>query len=418
MKDYFEKIKSKSFDDIMYIVWGIYISTTFLDIVALFFSSEILKLGLKSIRYICYIIYAIKIIYDWKKGEKITLPIIGVGILSVMILIFTHNSNILLTFLILIALRKEDFNKLINITLKIFITYFFIVVSLSIFDIIPNWEFSRGIIPRYALGFIYATDAIGTYLVIILMYFYIRNSKATYIELIILETINIFIFEYTNGRASFLLISMILIIQLLCKCKFMDKFLNTPFVQKILKLVCYTLPTLLFITFHILICMYAINNNLANKVNKALSDRVKYTYQAYRNYDVNLFGSDIDWKGYGGYGYTNLDEIEEFEYNFVDNSYAVIVFNYGIIFATIVLIGYTYILIINYEKKNYNLIFTIFFVLIWSFIEQYIIEIGKNVFVLAFIPLLQIQPINWLNYDNVVAKIKNNNKKEECNENK
>ena len=414
MEKYFEKFKKYSFDDLMYIIWGVYISTTFLDIVAIFFANEICQLCLKTIRYICYAICIIRAFYDWKNGEKITLPIIAIGILSIIIGITSHNQNIFLTLLILIALRRLDFDKLINIALKIFISYFFIVVSLSILKIIPNWEFSRGTLPRYALGFIYATDAIGTYLVIILMYFYVKNSNATYIELIILETINIFIFEYTNGRASFLLISMILFIQLMSKFEFIRRLFYNEIIQKILKLACYTLPLFLFITFHILVCMYSINNNLANKVNKVLSDRIKYTYQAYRTYDVTLFGSNIEWKGYGGYKYTNLDEIEEFEYNFVDNSYARMVFDYGIIFSCLILIGYSFILIENCKKKNYKLVFTIFFVLVWSFIEQYIIDIGKNVFVLAFIPIIQMFPINSFNYNRVRLKI--NNKKEEQNE--
>ena len=102
---------------------------------------------------------------------------------------------------------------------------------------------------------------------------------------------------------------------------------------------------------------------------------------------------------------------EEFEYNFVDNSYARIVFDYGIIFSCLILIGYSFILIENCKKKNYKLVFTIFFVLGWSFIEQYIVDIGKNVFVLAFIPIIQMFPINRFNYNRVRLKI--NNKKEE-----
>jgi len=416
LKKYLKKINEATLDDIMYVVWGIYIITTFLNTVSVFFQSEVLQLVLKVVRYLCYIISTIKIVADWKKGLNVTIPMIVISILSLIILLVTSNRNIFLTFLILIALRNLQFNKLISIALKLFLLMFFIVVSLAILKIIPNWEFSRGTLPRYALGFSYATDAIGTYLIVILMYFYIRNSKATYIELIVLETINILIFDYTNGRASFLLISVILFTQLLSKFNWVKEIFYSKIIQKIVKLSCYTLPIVLFVLFHMFICLYSMNNTIANKVNKILSDRIKYTYQTYRTNEVQLFGSNIEWNGWGGYGYTNLDEIEEFEYNFVDSSYARILFDYGLIFSCLVLVGYTTILIKNYNRKNYKLVLTIFFVLIWSFIEQYIIDLGKNVFVIAFIPILEMIPINCLNYNNVKLTLKKIKKKEEKDE--
>ena len=149
---------------------------------------------------------------------------------------------------------------------------------------------------------------------------------------------------------------------------------------------------------HILVIMYANNNVIANKANKLISDRIKLTYQAYRNYDVNLFGNNIKWQGWGGYGYIEQEESEDFTYNFVDNSYARLVLDYGIVLSCIVICAYREVLIRNYNNKNYWLVFTIIFILIWAFIEQHIINIGRNVFVLSFIPLLQLGEIKrWNN---------------------
>ena len=119
--------------------------------------------------------------------------------------------------------------------------------------------------------------------------------------------------------------------------------------------------------------------------------------------EVILNGTVLD-----GYGYANLDEIEDFEYNFVDSSYPKIIFDFGLIFSCIILLGYRAILVENYNKKNYWLVLTIFFVLAWSFVEQYIVNIGKNVFALALIPLLEIGKINKLNYENLKNRAKNN----------
>lgn len=401
MKLFFDKVKKLTLENLIYMCWAVYIFASFLNIVGIFFASEKWQFVLKIVRYICYIVFFIKIYFDWKKGEKVTFAIIGATLITIAIAFFAKNRSAFFILLILIALRKMDFDKLIKIAFKIFLVSFLVTISLAMLGIIPNWEFSRGMTPRYSLGFIYATDAIGMYLVIILMFFYTKRKNSTKTELLILEVINVFMYSYTNGRVSFILISTILFLQFLSRFQFIKDIFYNNFVQKCLKMICYTLPVVLFIGLHLLVVMYASNNFVANKVNKILSNRVKLTYQAYRNYEMKPFGEKINWNGWGGYGYKEQNNEEEFTYNFLDSSYASIVFDYGLVLSCIVILGYRKILITNYKDKNYWLVITIIFVLLWSFIEQHIINLGKNVFVLTFIPLLEIGTINRLSYDNL-----------------
>lgn len=399
MKLFFDKVKKLTLENLIYMCWAVYIFASFLNIVGIFFASEKWQFVLKIVRYICYIVFSMKIYFDWKKGEKVTFAIIGATLITIAIAIFAKNRSVFFILLILVALRKMDFDKLIKIAFKIFLVSFLVTISLAMLGIIPNWEFSRGMTPRYSLGFIYATDAIGMYLVIILMFFYTKRKNSTKTELLILEVINVFMYSYTNGRVSFILISTILFLQFLSRFQFIKDIFYNNFVQKCLKMICYTLPVVLFIGLHLLVVMYASNNFVANKVNKILSNRVKLTYQAYRNYEMKPFGEKINWNGWGGYGYKEQNNEEEFTYNFLDSSYASIVFDYGLVLSCIVILGYRKILITNYKDKNYWLVITIIFVLLWSFIEQHIINLGKNVFVLTFIPLLEIGTINRLSYD-------------------
>ena len=408
MKKYIDSIKKINIENLTYIFWGIYIFMCFLNTVGIIFINDKCQLILKLVRYVCYIEFFAKIIYDWRHGEKITISIIFMAIVSLAIAIIANNNSVLFTLLVLIGLRKLEFDRLIKITLKIFAISFIIVIFSSLIGIIPNWTFSRGDTPRYALGFIYATDAIGMYLVIILMYFYTKRNNVVVSELLLLEAINVFIYNYTDGRVSFILISLLLLIQYLSGFTFARNVFFKPIVQKGLKMVCHTLPIILFLGLHFLIFMYANNNFIANKTNDVLSNRIKYTYNAYKKYDINLFGNDIDWNGWGAYGYkeTTVSD-EDFKYNFIDSSYASIVFDYGLVFSCIVLLGYRKILVDNLEKKNYWLVLVIIFVLLWSFIEQYIVNLGKNVFVLALIPLLELGEIKTFNYQNLKKLTKN-----------
>lgn len=397
MKLFIDKTKKISLDDLTYFSWEIYITTCFLNVIGVIYASEICQLILKISRYTCYMIFLIKIFHDFKKGSKITISIIIAVFLAFIVVASSKNRSIIFLVLIFIALRNMDFDKLIKISFKIFMALFLVVISFAMIGILPNWEFSRGNTTRYALGFIYATDAIGMYLVTILMFFYIKKDHSTKTELLILETINVFMYSYTNGRVSFFLISFVLFIQFISRFNITKKIFYKDYIQKGLELVCNTLPIILFLGIHILVIMYANNNVIANKANKLISDRIKLTYQAYRNYDVNMFGNDIKWQGWGGYGYIEQEESEEFTYNFVDSSYARLVLDYGVVLSCIVICAYREVLIRNYNNKNYWLVFTIIFILIWSFIEQYIINLGRNVFVLSFIPLLEMGKIKRLN---------------------
>ncbi len=395
-------IKSDSF---MYVFFGIYMMILLINNTSLFLSNDILLVCMKIIRYICYIVFGIRIIIDWKNGSNITLTIILLTILSILIFLVAHNKNVFLLLIFLISLRKLDFDKLIKITFNIFIFIFLITISLSLMGIIPDWIFYRGSIVRHSLGFVYATDAIGIYLSIIIMYFYIRKSKATYIELMILETINIFLYKFTDGRLSFILVSIILGIMLLSKFKFVKKLYNYFMNKKVFKILCCTLPIILFLMFNFITLLYTNNNSFAIRVNELLSNRLKYTSEAYKEYGVTLFGEQIEWNGWGGHGYIDTDEMESFNYNYVDSSYARVMLDYGIVFCSIVLLGYTFTLTHNYDKNKW-LIFSLLFICIWSFVEQHLVNIGRNIFVISLLPLIEIGNIKLLSYTSIKNKIR------------
>ena len=392
MNQYLEKIKKIEFNNLMYVFWGIYVLANFLGMVGIIYANDICQITLKIIRYICYLVFAIKVYFDWREDKIISISFIVIFILAVMITIFAKNNGVICTIIILTALRKLDFDRLIKIALKIFSVAFCTTVGFTLLKIIPNWEFSRGTLTRYSLGFDYAATGVSVYLVTIMMYFYIRKNKATYMELIVLELINLFVYRYTDGRLGFVLITAILFIQLLSKFEFIRNIFNSNLTQKLLKIICHTLPIILFILFHLLVVMYANNNVIANKVNRKLSNRVKLTYQAYRNYDIKLFGDDIKWYSWAGYGYLGVEE--DFTYNLVDSAYSRIIFDYGLIFSALLILGYREILIKHYNDKNYWLLFVILFVLIWSFLEPIILNLGRNMFVLALMPLIDIRQID------------------------
>lgn len=407
-----KKTLRKIIDNYIYIFFGIYIITLFMNNTTFFLVNDIVKRSIKIIRYSIYLVFALKILCDWKKGDSVTIPMVVSVILSGVIFICSKNIDIAILVLTIIALRNCEFDKLIKLTFKIFIIMFFITVSLSLLKVIPDWTYSRDNLIRHSLGFYYPTITIGLYLSIILMYCYIKKSNSNYIELLTLETINVFLYSYTDGRLSFILITAILIIMAISKLKIFKMIFKTKVSQQILKVAVYILPVFLCLLTFTLAYMYSNQNVVAEELDTMLSRRLKYTSKAFDNYPVTLFGKDIKWNGWGGYGYVEDNNFEKMEYNYVDISYARVLFDYGIIAEILILYAYTKILSTNYKQKNYWMCIILFFVLIWAFVEPYIVYMGKNIFVLAFGTIINSgKKIKVLDYKYLKGRIKKENDK-------
>lgn len=63
-------------------------------------------------------------------------------------------------------------------------------------------------------------------------------------------------------------------------------------------------------------------------------------------------------------------------------------FDDGVILLGLVIAVYTIVLVREFKKENYWEVAVLFFVLIWAFIEPYLIGIEKNIFVLILVPFL------------------------------
>lgn len=413
-----KRIKHITIEQVIYLIFGIYFFATMLDYTVIPEFSPLIDKFFKLVKYSCCLIFLGKAYIDIKRSGKISLSIMIFATLSFLSFIFSHNRNLFLFFCALTGLRKMNTTRLIKIAYYISITLFLLTISLSLLGAIPNWTFARAAITRNALGFIFATDCIGIYLSIILMYFYLRRSDAKIFDVILFEVLNIFLYKATDGRLSFILITILLAILA------MDKFLRLAYtrlknqhastiahlkqqiqqkiipkkhhLQTAIKVICYILPAILFIAFNTLTVAYIHDPHSMRKIDRLFSSRLKYTAQAYENYQIPIFGKDIVWQGWGGYGYADEVNVDNFEYNFVDSSYARLIFDFGIIYTLVILAAYTYCLTYYLKKKDYWSLTIIIFILIWSFIEPFMINITRNPLALLLMPTLELGPSLYL----------------------
>lgn len=393
-------------DSFLYIVTCIYMITLLLGNVVYYFTTPAFEITIKCIRIICYIIFGFSIIRNWKNGESISVGMVVFAILSCVIAFFSKNKDLIFLFVFCFAVKKLSFKKIITYTLIIYIIIFLTIVNLALLRIIPDWIFYRGDTQRHSLGFYYSTIAIGIYLSCTLMYFYVRKSKATVMELLLFEIINFFLYKYTDGRLSFILISIILFMMLILKIPQIRQIFKLQRMQVLLEYIGYILPISLFLIVIFATYLYSKGNPIGIAINKILSGRLLYTKNAFQQYGITLFGQPIDWRGWGGFGYVNTENMSGFIYNYVDISYVRILFDYGIIPTIIILLVYTVALVKSVKEKNYWIFTALVFVCIWSSIEPYLFNVGKNIFILSFVPIFNIGTIRQLDYNCIKSKFK------------
>lgn len=383
-----EKVKN-----ITLYVFIVYIINALMEITVFNSISGLCQKSIIILRYLCYLLFVLKVVYDIFAERKISAVVLGLVAISGVVVLVTDHMRLGAVILVITAMKNIDIDKAIKYVMFALSVFFAIVVILSLVGVIPDWQHQRGDVTRHALGFHYPTDAYSIFLTIVMMYIYSFKKNLSYIVLGTLTALNVALFYLTDGRLSFALTTVVLLFGF--GCRVFEKF-KKPIpkgLRKAIKIVCICLPILLTVTAFIAIALYSSGTGLGSKLNSILSDRLLYSSNAIKNYPISLFGTKVEWFGWGGFGFTELPE--NFNYNFVDISFVRMLFDYGIIMSVVIIAGYTLLLKDLCKKGDYVTVFLIVTVLLWSFVEPYIFSLSRNIFVLLFVPYLKYGAINF-----------------------
>lgn len=376
MNKLFNKIEK-----LYYALFIVFLITSLLDIVSIT-SNPIFSMILKCIRYLCYLYFGFIFI---KNIKKITFVEVFLLLISLIVGYISGNKFLVISIFIIMSVRHYDLKKVFKLSFFTMLMFFAVVTILSQIKIIPDWIFERQSVVRHSLGFIYPTDCFSFFLVIVLLYFVAYDKEYSIWFMLLFELLNIILYIYTDGRLSFYLINLVLIIMLLLKSNKIYSIFQNIFKFRLIKIIVCLIPFIFFTGFMIVVSSYGKELDYADKVDSVLSGRVRLTYEAFKEHNVTIFGEKIDWYGFGGYGYNNtLTNDAKYEYNFVDSSYPRVLLDYGIVFAVIIFVGYSFILLHYMNNNNIVMVFVFIIVLVWSLIESSIIGIPRNMLVLTF----------------------------------
>lgn len=361
----------------------------------------------KILRYSCYLFWFLLILNNIVK-RKMQIFNVALLLTGCAILFCTRERVIILLLLLLIAYSEYDVKKMIKINMIISITILILVVGLSIVGVFPNWAFERTSTEfRYSFGYAYTTYLPSDLLAILISLIYLYKEKIKYIFIAGLFIANLLAFHYTDTRASFILSSLLLLYIFLKKIgkKEIDKIkCNTLIIDKC-KYVFLFAPMFILLLTLLTAIMFGNSNKFAVALNRILSGRLYYSYQALMEYDIKLFGNKIEWIGYGSVNY--LSEVTR-EYNFVDNSYLRSLLDQGVIFTIIILLMFGWIL--YNKRRSLTESIVVLAVLAWLFIEPQMLKIDRNILLILLIPYCIKGNIIDDKIKNIYLKYKKRNK--------
>lgn len=282
--------------------------------------------------------------------------------------------KIAVTFFIIFSSRKIDFRMIGRECAIITAVLLMCVIIFSKVGVVMDYVSNGEGRVRHYLGFRYCLYP-STYLFnVTALCVYLKKHSIKYIELIVLLVSNYWMYLQTVSRLTFYSAVALLFLSLLIKIKPLKKRRR----YAIFFPICFSF--IFFFVFSYFICWnYSMYNPFLKALNNVLGGRLQYANTSLHKFGIGLFGSDVQWNGWGLSNSGKL-EADASTYLYVDNFYINIIQKYGIAFSFSFISLLTIMLCIAYKKKDYYLIIIMLFIGMHGLIDDAILYLPYNTF--------------------------------------
>lgn len=337
------------------------------------------------VNYAALTLLVIKIyIFDqfrWPEYIAITL-VLGLAFLSWK---NTQINSVMIMTGFICGARGINFEKIVRHYFNVNLTLLLLTALYSLLGIISNLVFFRGDIYRYSLGIDYSTDLSAYVFYLCLAYCYLNYRKMNWQKWLALVGIDIVMYLITNTRVDAFLILMIIPVMLIT---------SSPINSKIKKFIVssfWYLNIILPYAFVLLTYYFTFNRPWMVKLNRVLSGRLTYGEEGFARYGVTLFGRKIIEHGWGGAKGLHMMRNNPFGYFYIDSSFVRLMIVNGLIIGVIAFVVLIWISIRETVRHNYMLPAIMFLVVLSSLIDQHLLEITYDPFLLSLLAVVPLK---------------------------
>lgn len=281
------------------------------------------------------------------------------GLAIVVLLGYIVNRNesatIAVGYLLIFASREMDYKKVLRLAIVNTIVGIFCIYFLAMRGYIAYATWREGEYLRHAFGFTYPLVIPAYLLNIGIMTFVIREEKITTVQILFLTVFTFLTYRWCKAELSSGLMVMVLIAMVVVKKWPIILHSQEAFWKWTDRMTVCVYPLFLVISCA-LTSNYDSSIQWMNKLDYWTGGRLRLPYEALHNYDIKLWGQEIQFVGAG---LDNFGNKVEGNYNYVDNAYINLLLRYGVIFCVIALI--LLVLTMNYCRIHHLRI------LLWMF---------------------------------------------------
>lgn len=251
-------------------------------------------IGLSGTNKIYIIAYAIgtffvclKVIKD-KFNKKESICIFSLLLIGLLDFFIGDVTTVLFTSISLCCLKNVKRDNIFKIMFWVRLISFILMIFLSVTGIINNeyilhYRQEMGFVKRFCFGYSHPNLVHSTFSTIIFLFGYIYYKKINVLVIIILESLNYLLYNYTLSRTGFIILTLYLIFILLFK--------NFNIIRKIVpKMLKYAM--FIFILISVVLAYTYSNNEFVKQLDTLLTGRINYINVLIKNYAIPIIGSD------------------------------------------------------------------------------------------------------------------------------
>lgn len=284
--------------------------------------------------------------------------------------------------LLILGARQVPFSEIAKTALFLGVLTLGLIVLSAQFELIPNLQFVRDGAYRNSFGIQYPTDFAAHIFYLLLTYAVVKQGHFKWFDYLISLFAAWFINVYCDVRLDVILIILLLIVLLIYQL-ILKGVKPAIWVGK-LSVAAMFVCTLLSLG---LSYFYSPKIKWLAQLNQLLSSRLRLGRLALDRYQPQLLGQVVHVNGWGGsQGFKQFTgKVVAREYFYIDSAYLTTLLTFGIIVSLILLLSYTWFAWRQVQQQNYLLPLIIAVTAISCIVDQHLLDISYNIFILALL---------------------------------
>lgn len=345
------------------------------------FTQYIVIKDFNRINYLMMFVLALKIYilddFNWKQLFAVS----GLLLLGIYSWRVTKINSVMILLTYILAAKNVNFNRIVRRYFKVNFILIALTSLYSVMGIIRNLSYSRGGVERYAMGIIYPTDYASYIFYLILAFCFLHYKKLGKFHYLSFIFIAVVLYLITNARLDFVLILLIVPVVMIAKKGESENF----GLSKILASNYWSSIIILPYCYILLNIYFKPSVSIYHYLDKLLSGRLTYGSIAMHRYSIHLFGQKIVEHGWGGIKGSEMLKNNPAKYFFIDSSFVRLLMIYGAVLFVLLIAVMMIISLRGELRENYLMPAILLMITLSSLIDQHLLELSFNPFLLALL---------------------------------